>query len=426
MTDVRPARGRKPGPATIVAGAILGLLVIAAMFSSVAAGLVLLAFCGLLTGLYVLVTGRRSWARIPGGRRGGAITVAASVVTLIVAATLAPAAELDETTPIAEPEPVSSPSATATPAPAQTPEPTAESEPTPEATSESKPAPEATAEPEPAAPAPAAAGTALAQLDTIPIKGRAPKTGYDRDLFGSAWKDVDRNGCDQRNDILRRDLESVSFKPGTNNCVAASGTLLDPFTGTVISFVRGEGTSAAVQIDHVVALSDAWQKGAQQMTQDRREAFANDPLNLLAVDGPTNSAKGDGDAATWLPPNKGFRCEYVALQTAVKAKYGLWMTQAESDAIRSVLTSTCPDQPVPADGGVIVAPEPAPAAEQLPVEAPAPVPDQAAPAAPAAPGDVYYKNCDAVKAAGAAPIRAGDPGWQPKFDRDGDGIGCEN
>ncbi|MBO0895726.1 DUF1524 domain-containing protein [Arthrobacter sp. zg-ZUI10] len=396
------------------------------MFFSVTAGLVLLAFCGLLTGLYVLITGRRSWARIPAGRRGGAIAVAASVVTLIVAGTLAPAAELEETSPISEPGPVSSPSASATPTPVQTsePTPTPETEPIPE----TEPAPEAVpeSEPETEAAAPAAAGTALAQLDTIPIKGRAPKTGYDRDLFGPAWKDVDRNGCDQRNDILRRDLESVSLKPGTNNCVVASGTLLDPFTGSVISFVRGEGTSNAVQIDHVVALSDAWQKGAQQMAQNQREAFANDPLNLLAVDGPSNSAKGDGDAATWLPPNKGFRCEYVALQTAVKAKYGLWMTQAESDAIRGILTSSCPDQPVPADGGVIVAPGPAPAPVQVPAEAPAPDSAPAPDPVPAAPEDVHYENCDAVKAAGAAPIRVGDPGWQPKFDRDGDGVGCEN
>lgn len=306
-------------------------------------------------------------------------------------------------------------------APAGTPEPAplvteSQAPPTPEPVA---PAPAPEPEPEPPAPAPAAVGTALAQLDTVAVKGRAPKTGYDRDLFGPAWKDMDRNGCDTRNDILLRDLESVAFKPGTNNCVVATGTLLDPFTGSVISFVRGQGTSNAVQIDHVVALSDAWQKGAQQLSANQREAFANDPLNLLAVDGPSNGSKGDGDAATWLPPDKGFRCEYVALQTAVKAKYGLWMTQAESNAIRNILTSSCPDQPVPAGGGVVVAPEPAPQPAQAPVQAPAPAP------APAAPGNVSYANCAAVRAAGAAPIRVGDPGFESKFDRDGDGIGCE-
>lgn len=187
---------------------------------------------------------------------------------------------------------------------------------------------------------PVEAATALVQLETVPVKGRAPKTGYTRDEFGPAWADVDRNGCDTRNDILARDLEGETFKPGTSNCVVATGTLADKFTGTTISFVRGQDTSAAVQIDHVVALSDAWQKGAQQLSAEKRKQFANDPLNLMAADGPTNSAKGDKDAATWLPPNKAFRCEYVARQTAVKAKYQLWVSRAEHDAITGIL-ATC-------------------------------------------------------------------------------------
>lgn len=207
----------------------------------------------------------------------------------------------------------------------------------------------------------------------------------------------------------------------------ASGVLADPFTAATINFVRGNATSTAVQIDHVVALSDAWQKGAQQLTAPQREAFANDPLNLLATDGPTNGAKGDSDAATWLPPNKSFRCEYVALQTAVKAKYNLWMTKAEHVAIRTILTSSCPDQPVPEDGGgvsVPVAARPAPA-EPVPAPAEAPAPKQAPAPAPAQDATVFYQNCSAVRAAGAAPIRVGDPGWDSKFDRDGDGVGCE-
>ena len=132
--------------------------------------------------------------------------------------------------------------------------------------------------------------------------------------------------------------------------MVASGTFADPYTGTTISFVRGNTTSTAVQIDHVVALSDAWQKGAQQLTADERRQLANDPLNLFAADGPANGAKSDSDAATWLPSNKAFRCEYVARQTAVKAEYRLWMTQAEHDAIAAVLAS-CPDEPVPAREG---------------------------------------------------------------------------
>jgi hypothetical protein len=186
---------------------------------------------------------------------------------------------------------------------------------------------------------PAQAAAALSQLETIPVKGRAPKTGYSREEFGPAWADVDRNGCDTRNDILARDLEEETFKPGTRDCVVAAGTLADRYTGTTLSFVRGQDTSSAVQIDHLVPLSDAWQKGAQQLSTDQRKQFANDPLNLMAADGPTNGAKGDKDAATWLPPNKTFRCEYVARQAAVKAKYQLWVTQAERDAMAGILAS---------------------------------------------------------------------------------------
>lgn len=184
------------------------------------------------------------------------------------------------------------------------------------------------------------ASKALTQLATLRVKGRAPKTGYTRDKFGPAWSDVDRNGCDTRNDILARDLTGETFKPGTKNCVVATGTLSDKYTGKTIKFVRGNTTSSAVQIDHVIALSDAWQKGAQRISLEQRQQLANDPLNLMAADGPANSSKGDRDAATWLPSNKAFRCEYVARQTAVKAKYKLWVTQAERDAIASIL-ATC-------------------------------------------------------------------------------------
>src|SRR3982751_5596572 len=172
---------------------------------------------------------------------------------------------------------------------------------------------------------------ALTELATLPVKGRAPKTGYSRAAFGPAWTDDTgadggHNGCDTRNDVLRRDLADVVVKPGTRGCVVALGTLTDPYTGRTIGFVRGQRTSAAVQIDHVVTLSDAWQTGAQLLAASERTRLANDPVELLAVDGPTNEAKGDGDAATWLPPNKAFRCAYVARQIAVKRDYHLWVT----------------------------------------------------------------------------------------------------
>ena len=182
---------------------------------------------------------------------------------------------------------------------------------------------------------------ALSALDKIPIKGRAPKTGYEREEFGQDW--ISQQGCDTRNIILNRDLEDVK----TNEmCEVVSGVLNDPYTGKTINFMKGLESSYAVQIDHVVALSDAWQKGAQLLTLEQRINLANDPLELLAVDGQANQQKGDGDAATWLPSNKPFRCQYIARQIAVKYKYSLWVTQAEHDAMQNILKQ-CPDQALP-------------------------------------------------------------------------------
>ena len=182
---------------------------------------------------------------------------------------------------------------------------------------------------------------ARAQLGGIPVKGRSGTGGYERSEFGPAWADVDRNGCDTRNDVLARDLTGVAFREGTHECVVASGTLEDPYTGTRIDFVRGP-RSADVQIDHVVPLADAWQKGAQQWTAQRREQFANDPANLLAVDGEANQAKGASDLATWLPQNKAYRCEYTARIVAVKSAYGLWMTEAEHRRAGELLDACAP------------------------------------------------------------------------------------
>lgn len=193
---------------------------------------------------------------------------------------------------------------------------------------QSEPIPQSTASSQPA----------IEALENLAVKGRAPKTDYSREQFGNGWSKV--NGCETRNIILYRDLENPILDEG---CRVVSGTLHDPYTGKIIEFNASNGS--AVQIDHVVALSDAWQKGAQQLSREIRIQLANDPLELIAADGPANQQKGDGDAATWLPANKPFRCEYVARQITVKQKYGLWVTQAEKDAIRSVL-SGCPNQPL--------------------------------------------------------------------------------
>lgn len=189
-----------------------------------------------------------------------------------------------------------------------------------------------------AAPTESAART---QLSSLSVKGRAPKTGYSRSKFGRSWSDDvsvagGHNGCNTRDDILKRDLTAISVR--SDGCKVQSGSLNDPYTGSAISFMRGD-RSMAVQIDHLVALSDAWQKGAQQWTVERRRDFANDPRNLQAASGTANQSKGSGDAATWLPPNKTYRCTYVSRQIAVKAAYGLWVTRAERDAMKRVLAS---------------------------------------------------------------------------------------
>jgi len=183
---------------------------------------------------------------------------------------------------------------------------------------------------------------ALAVLNSLEVKGRAAKTGYTRSQFPH-WSDPDRNGCDARNDTLKRDLTQIIFKTGTRDCKVLTGQLLDPFSGKVIIF---SSTKSNIDIDHVVALSNAWQTGAAYFDKTKRAAIANDPLNLIAVDAKLNRQKGDGDAATWLPPLKSHRCDYVARQIAVKAKYGLWVTQPEKGAIIKLL-EMCEGQKLP-------------------------------------------------------------------------------
>lgn len=249
--------------------------------------------------------------------------------------------------------------------------------------------------------------TALATVGLLEVRGRAPRTGYDRDLFGAGWVDVDRNGCDTRNDVLARDLERRTSEPGKRDCVVLSGTLVDPYGGRTLDVVRGAATVPAVQVDHVVALSDAWQKGAQAWDDVGRTRFANDPLNLLAVDGSLNQQKGDGDTATWLPPDRGYRCAYVARQVAVKHAYGLWVTAAERDAMVRVLTG-CPDEPLPSPSTV------------TPVEGEAPL---------GRAGDEVGVRCADFGAWPEAQswydAHAPGSGDRAGLDGDGDGVACE-
>lgn len=187
--------------------------------------------------------------------------------------------------------------------------------------------------------------SALQQLAEIQTRAPVSSSGYSRHEFGERWADVDRNGCDTRNDVLGRDL--IQAVPADQyGCRIGSGVLIDPYSGERIIFRRGEATSAKVQIDHVVSMSDAWRKGAQDLSFKEREEFANDPLNLLAVDGEMNKAKSNFDASEWLPPRKDFHCEFVSIHVAVKYKYELWMTPQEHQSIQKLLEEQCPQQPV--------------------------------------------------------------------------------
>ena len=176
-------------------------------------------------------------------------------------------------------------------------------------------------------------------LEQLEVKGRAPKTGYSREEFYKTWPNI--NGCSLRQIIIKREVGDGAILDG---CDVIAGTFVEPYTGQTFTATKKSDFSNHIQIDHVVALSDAWQKGASIKTKEERYAMATDPLNLLAVDGNANQQKSDGDAATWLPPNKAFRCQYVARQVSVKYKYGLWVTEAEHDAIASVLEN-CPNEP---------------------------------------------------------------------------------
>ncbi|MCR5700091.1 MAG: HNH endonuclease family protein [Candidatus Saccharibacteria bacterium] len=175
-------------------------------------------------------------------------------------------------------------------------------------------------------------------LGKLEAKGRAPKTGYTREEFYNGWPTID--GCSLRQRIIKREFGDLAVLDG---CRVVAGEYEEPYTGEHRKFNTKEEVSK-LQIDHVVALSDAWQKGAQNLDKSVRYQIATDPLNLLAVDGSANQQKSDGDAATWLPPNKRFRCQYIARQISVKYKYGLWVTEAEREAMAKVLQN-CPQEP---------------------------------------------------------------------------------
>ena len=321
----------------------------------------------------------------------------------------------------------------------------------------------------------AVAGTALATLGTLLVKDTTESAVYDVAAFGTEWADTDNNQCDTWNDILARDLKSTTVDAA---CAILTGQLLDPYTATTIVYASTAAPSL-IAVDAVVTTQAAWAAGAQSWDAAQRQVFANDPFNLLAVGSMTSGLRSSG-TSDWLPPDSTFHCAYVARQIAVAAKYGLTINAAERAGATEVL-SACPKQMLPEDTAAIKAAADKQAADVAAVAAQAAADQQAAAAAaaaqtaadqqaadqaaaeqaaaeqaaaqaaaeqaaaaaaqaaaesaaaeaaavppPAAAPATSYANCDAVRAAGAAPIHRGDPGYSSKLDRDGDGIGCEN
>ena len=241
---------------------------------------------------------------------------------------------------------------------------------------------------------------------------------FDRDDFGPAWKDVDRNGCDQRNDVLRRDLTELHTKPGTNGCVAASGELRSEYTGKTIDFTRGDDD---VQIDHVVALAEAWRTGASAWDPAKRERFANDPFNLEAVEAAVNQAKGDEPPISWLPDVE--QCDFVNRYLSIKHLYRLGITTDEKAWLLREWGNDCDGTVKLYERADYKTPTPRPTGEPKPKASPSPKPKPEAEQSD--PPPVHYENCTAVREAGKAPIRRGDPGYGSHLDGDGDGIACE-
>lgn len=194
-------------------------------------------------------------------------------------------------------------------------------------------------------------GPAVTLLMTLAVRseeegGReSVDASYSRDAFRYQQIDADGNGCMIRDDILARDLTHIQFSK-QKRCQVESGNLEDPYTGKTIAFQRGQATSSLVQIDHVVALHDAWNSGAKNWSVSKRTRFGNDPFNLLAVEGKANQNKSDKHAGKWLPSNKAYQCGYVARQIAIKAKYGLSVTAQEKQGMLRAL-HYCPGQPLP-------------------------------------------------------------------------------
>lgn len=409
----------QPGRRLVITGSAVLFIAALGLLAGVSGALVLGGIAAALAGIIGLI--RPGWVGVP-TRIPTGITAGAGVVLLVAGAAIAPPAG-----PTVAPPPSASVSVSASPSPSptkplpstsstqSTPAPTVQSTrqpaPTPEPPTTHRPTRTST----PSAGRKPAAGTALAGLADLTVKGRGPKTGYTRDQFGAGWA-TRPDGCTTRQTVLRRDLANVKLL-AADTCIVLAGRLNDPYTGAAITAKTTNIDD--LEADHVVALSDAWQKGARTLPPTQREVFANDLLNLQTTIGAVNASKGDGDAATWLPPNTSYRCPYVARQIAVKARYNLSVTKAEKAAMLRVL-SRCPNQRMPTTASArkvvdrnptLVTPKPDPGPGTTPKGSKT---------------DPRFPSCRAANAAGYGDYRRGhDPEYEWYRDNDHDGTVCE-
>ncbi|MGS0685447.1 GmrSD restriction endonuclease domain-containing protein [Nakamurella sp. GG22] len=456
-----PNHARKKVVGRIVLGIVLlfGLLLslAAAATSGVFGVLLVVGLTLLVLGLVVVLLGRRIWS-MASPRKAGLVVGCAGLIATVLGAALLPATTPAQNT-------AGQLSATAAPTVLAT---SSSNSATPTATSG------VSVDQVEAMIAAAGHGTALAALGSLSMSDSGIPRGYDRKQFGQAWADANRNGCDTRNDILARDLTNLTLKPGTNGCVVTSGILLDPYTAETVTIDGSQSNTGAVEIDHVVSLSDAWASGARSWNAAQRQTFANDPFELLAVTAEANGLKGSDGADSWLPSNAAFQCQFVARQIAIKVKYDLTVRSDERLAQAGVLSS-CTQETPPVDIAAAeasaqsravqqsksvagkasqqaAAAAAAKASEEAAAAAAAKASQEAAAAAAAkasqeaaaaaaaraseeaaaanTPGpdtgeSVYWKNCTAAYAAGVSHISRGEPGYRPALDGDNDGDACE-
>lgn len=255
----------------------------------------------------------------------------------------------------------------------------------------------------------------------IRVENEYGEPTYDRDFFGYP-ADLDGDGCDTRDEVLIADSR-VNVVMDSSVCGVAVGEWYSPYDGVLTDDPGG------IQIDHVVALSEAWASGASGWSSVDAVEFANavgGADNLQVASSSSNQSKSDKDPAEWLPENDSAVCWYVTEWSRLKLEWDLSMDELEYGVVSDVLGScsvSSSSMPVnvmerlfvASDTTVVVAADTDSGVSTGSVSS----------SSGGSSSSVYYQNCSAARAAGAAPILYGEPGYRPALDRDSDGVACE-